>query len=360
MAVEILSRTETSVTLKFQIAGSAQMNMWAMKSGDSSWSSVAVWSAGWGPIGSWITYTFGWYSFSEQYLLPNTTYNMRLNAGDGVMQYFSVKTLPDVYTKSISGAVYVEESGPFPPRPPVDAKSRLMGEWGGSAWGDGAWGGLSTGVKQDVAMIVGQVRIAHQNTNAITGVVRIWKSADKSISGSVNVKKTLSKAITGAVDISAPSYDEITGCVTIHKHSEEVGHSDIVGRVRIAKFYSKDIVGSTRIAKLNSKTISGAVRIMEGETTTISGLVRIVRYGSDTISGRVRIRVAVPEKLPEEWEYAGLAEPEGWENKDKTSTGWEGVEKPEDEWAESEKEATSWNKTDAGAVEWGYPLEDTR
>jgi hypothetical protein len=69
--------------------------------------------------------------------------------------------------------------------------------------------------------------------------------------------------------------------------------------------------------------------------------------------------VITPEKLPENWNYSGVAEPESWEKVDKTATGWSETEKAKDEWSETEKSATSWYDGDnAGAEEWTYPLED--
>ena len=88
--------------------------------------------------------------------------------------------------------------------------------------------------------------------------------------------------------------------------------------------------------------------------------MRILGDKSNYITGRVRIRVAVPEKLPEDWEYSGTTEPEEWENIEKTSTDWSEVEKSDESWNEVEKDATSWSDGDvAGAEEWNYPLEDT-
>ena len=100
--------------------------------------------------------------------------------------------------------------------------------------------------------------------------------------------------------------------------------------------------------------------IWKSQTATISGLARIGKKRTNAITGRVKIRIAVPEKLPEDWEYSGTTEPEEWEKVDKASTDWSEVEKSDESWSEVEKDATSWADSDvAGAEEWNYPLEDT-
>jgi hypothetical protein len=197
-------------------------------------------------------------------------------------------------------------------------------------------------------------------TKTISANVRIAKKVSKTITGVVDVRKAISKAITGAVSISSPSHTDITGCVNIEKHEEVVSHSDIAGRVRIRKYVSKTITGRVRIARLDTSDIQGGVTIFKSQNAEISGSVRILGDRSSYITGRVRIRIAVPEKLPEDWEYSGTTEPEEWEKIDKTSTDWSEVEKSDESWSEVEKDATSWTESDvAGAEEWNYPLEDT-
>lgn len=208
--------------------------------------------------------------------------------------------------------------------------------------------------------ITGVVRIAKTGSTAVTGVVRVAKNLTKTITGVVDVEKSIPKVITGVVNISSPSYTDITGCVNIDKHEEVVSHSDIAGRVRIRKYVSKTITGRARIIRLNTSDIQGGVNIFKSQTAEISGSVRILGDKSNYITGRVRIRIAVPEKLPEDWEYSGTTEPEEWEKIDKTSTDWSEVEKSDENWSEVEKDATSWTDSDvAGAEEWNYPLEDT-
>ena len=74
----------------------------------------------------------------------------------------------------------------------------------------------------------------------------------------------------------------------------------------------------------------------------------------------MKIRIAVPEKLPEDWEYSGTTEPEEWETIDKTSTDWSEVEKDDVNWSEETKEEVSWlEESDTEPIEWSYPLEDT-
>lgn len=207
--------------------------------------------------------------------------------------------------------------------------------------------------------VTGVVRIAKTSSTAVTGAVRVAKNLTKTITGVVVVEKSIPKVITGIVNISSPSYTDITGCVNIDKHEEVVSHSDIAGMVRIREYVSKTITGMARIAKLDTSDIQGGVDIFNSQTAEISGLVRILSDKSNYITGRVRVRVAVPEKLPEDWEYSGAAEPEEWEKVDKASTDWSGVEKSGESWSETEKSATSWYYgDDAGAEEWAYPLED--
>lgn len=197
-------------------------------------------------------------------------------------------------------------------------------------------------------------------TVSIPAVVRIAKNVSKTIAGVVDVENSISKVITGTVSISSPSYTDIAGCVNIDKHEEVVSHSDIAGRVRIGEYVSKSITGGARIARLDTSYIQGGVNIFKSGIAEISGLVRILGDKSNYITGRVRVRVAVPEKLPEDWEYSGTTEPEEWENIDKSSTDWSEVEKSDESWNEVEKDATSWSDGSvAGAEEWDYPLEDT-
>lgn len=128
---------------------------------------------------------------------------------------------------------------------------------------------------------------------------------------------------------------------------------------RIDNINVADISGIARIEKSVNKTISGRARIRTIKTATISGVSDILSIEGATITGRARIKVITPEKLPENWNYSGVAEPESWEKVDKTATGWSETEKAKDEWSETEKSATSWYDGDnAGAEEWTYPLED--
>ena len=196
-------------------------------------------------------------------------------------------------------------------------------------------------------------------TVSISAVVRIAKNVSKTIAGVVDVEKSIPEVITGTVNISSPSYTDITGCVNIDKH-EEVVSSDIAGRVRIGKYLYKTITGRTRIDILHTSDIRGGVNIFKSQIAEISGLVCILGGKSNYITGRVRIRVAVPEKLPEDWEYSGTTEPVEWETIDKTSTDWSEVEKDDVNWSEETKEEVSWlEESDTEPIEWSYPLEDT-
>lgn len=120
-----------------------------------------------------------------------------------------------------------------------------------------------------------------------------------------------------------------------------------------------DISAIARIEKSINKIITGRARIQKENTATITGIANIVRIEGANITGRARIKVTGPEKLPENWNYGELPEPENWNKADKTATGWSEVEKDEEEWTEIDKGATSWSSSnDAGPEEWTYPLED--
>ena len=197
-------------------------------------------------------------------------------------------------------------------------------------------------------------------TESISAVVRIAKNVSKTIAGTVDVEKSIPKVITGTVSISSPSYTDITGCVNIDKHEEVVSSSDIAGRVRIGKYLYKTITGRARIVRLGTSDIQGGVNIFKSQIADISGSVCILGDKSNYITGRVRIRVAVPEKLPEDWEYSGTTEPVEWETVDKISTDWSEVEKDDENWSEETKEEVSWlEESDTEPIEWSYPLEDT-
>jgi hypothetical protein len=128
---------------------------------------------------------------------------------------------------------------------------------------------------------------------------------------------------------------------------------------RIDNINVADISGIARIEKSVNRTISGRARIRTIKTATISGVSDILSIEGATITGRARIKVITPEKLPENWNYSGVAEPEDWEKVDKTATDWNETEKTEEDWSETEKGATAWSDGDyAGAEEWTYPLED--
>ena len=78
------------------------------------------------------------------------------------------------------------------------------------------------------------------------------------------------------------------------------------------------------------------------------------------ISGRVTVRVATPEKLPEDWEYSGTPEPEDWDEVDKDAVSWDEGDKPVDDWSENEKESVNWSSSKEGKPQkWHYPLKDT-
>lgn len=209
--------------------------------------------------------------------------------------------------------------------------------------------------------ITGAVSIAALETKTIDGTVRIQKTDSATISGAVRISGSASKDISGAVRIDSPSYVEIFGTVNIIKQEESVRTKTIDGGVRINKLASENIYGTTRIAALNSSTIIGGVDISKYATSEVTGSVCISVANSNSITGSVRIRASSPEKLPEDWEYSSVSEPEEWNWDEKEAVTWTSSEKAYDEWSEETKDEVSWlEATDTEPLEWNYPLEDAR
>lgn len=108
------------------------------------------------------------------------------------------------------------------------------------------------------------------------------------------------------------------------------------------------------------RNISGRVNVIKDNLSEIQGRVFISNQTIAEISGKVAVRVATPEKLPEDWEYSSTPEPEDWDEVDKDATSWDKVDKPVDDWSENEKESVNWSSSKEGKPQkWHYPLKDT-
>lgn len=108
------------------------------------------------------------------------------------------------------------------------------------------------------------------------------------------------------------------------------------------------------------KSIAGRVNVIKDNLAEIQGRVFVSSQSLAEISGKVTVRVATPEKLPEDWEYSSIPEPEDWDEVDKDATSWDEGDKPVDEWSENEKESVNWSSSKEGKPQkWHYPLKDT-
>lgn len=108
------------------------------------------------------------------------------------------------------------------------------------------------------------------------------------------------------------------------------------------------------------KTITGRVNVIKDNLAEIQGRVFVSNQTIAEISGKVTVRVATPEKLPEDWEYSGSPEPEKWDETSKDATDWDEADKPVDDWSENEKESVDWSSSKEGKPQkWHYPLKDT-
>lgn len=109
-----------------------------------------------------------------------------------------------------------------------------------------------------------------------------------------------------------------------------------------------------------SKSITGRVNVIKDNLAEIQGRVFVSNQTIAEISGKVAVRVATPEKLPEDWEYSSNSEPEDWDEVDKDATSWDEGDKPVDDWSENEKESVNWSSSKEGKPQkWHYPLKDT-
>lgn len=108
------------------------------------------------------------------------------------------------------------------------------------------------------------------------------------------------------------------------------------------------------------KNIAGRVNVIKDNLAEIQGRVFVSNQTIAEISGKVTVRVATPEKLPEDWEYSSTPEPEDWDNVEKDATSWEETDKAVDNWSENEKENVNWQRgEEAHHQKWKYPLKDT-
>lgn len=108
------------------------------------------------------------------------------------------------------------------------------------------------------------------------------------------------------------------------------------------------------------KTITGRVNVIKDNLAEIQGRVFVSNQTIAEISGKVTVRVATPEKLPEDWEYSSTPEPEDWDEVDKDAVSWDEGDKPVDDWSENEKESVNWSSSKEGKPQkWHYPLKDT-
>ena len=90
-----------------------------------------------------------------------------------------------------------------------------------------------------------------------------------------------------------------------------------------------------------SKSITGRVNVIKDNLAEIQGRVFVSNQTLAEISGKVTVRVATPEKLPEDWEYSSTHEPE--------------------DWSENEKESVNWSSSkEVKPQKWHYPLKDTQ
>ena len=157
MAVTVLSRTVNSATLRLRRTGSGQFggSLFEMPSG--TWKGGYQWSSGYEvPVGGTI-------DFTATGLSSNTEYEYYYTGGDGVYYSFYFKTLPDIITKNITGAVKVVYS-------------------------------YSTD-------ITGAVKIVVARDKTITGTVRVDAIIYKKIKGAVRVAKNLNETIIGSLDV---------------------------------------------------------------------------------------------------------------------------------------------------------------
>lgn len=105
--------------------------------------------------------------------------------------------------------------------------------------------------------------------------------------------------------------------------------------------YNTEETGLSFTTTIPYKTIVGRVNVIKDNLAEIQGRVFVSNQTIAEISGKVTVRVATPEKLPEDWEYSSSPEPE--------------------DWSENEKESVNWSSSkEVKPQKWHYPLKDTQ
>ena len=227
MAVELVSRTETSAYLRILREGTGQVDCQLYRVSDDAYITQWSWSAGseWlYPVGSYINFDT---VDTGVTLTENTNYEVYYRAGNGTWKSFYFKTLPDTYTrtKTLSGTVRISHTDTIS----LDGQVKIYkqshieggvmnsGTYGGFGWGGGLWGGAFSAGMRNETEIAGQVRIQRSYDTSITGRVQIKRSEQTSLSGQVRIEKTQQSDISGQVTVYVPGTTYIGGQVCIKK-----------------------------------------------------------------------------------------------------------------------------------------------
>lgn len=132
-----------------------------------------------------------------------------------------------------------------------------------------------------------------------------------------------------------------------------VNNLDSSTQYRISGTYNTEETVVYFTTQTPSKSITGRVNVIKDNLAEIQGRVFVSNQTIAEISGRVTVRVATPEKLPEDWEYSGTPEPEDWDEVDKDAVSWDEGDKPVDDWSENEKESVNWSSSKEGKPQNG-------
>ena len=120
-----------------------------------------------------------------------------------------------------------------------------------------------------------------------------------------------------------------------------VNNLDSSTQYRISGTYNTEETVAVFTTLTPSKSITGRVNVIKDNLAEIQGRVFVSNQTLAEISGKVTVRVATPEKLPEDWEYSSTHEPE--------------------DWSENEKESVNWSSSkEVKPQRWHYPLKDTQ
>ena len=139
----------------------------------------------------------------------------------------------------------------------------------------------------------------------------------------------------------------------------EVNNLDSATQYKISGSYNAEETVVFFTTATPYKNIAGRVDVIKDNLAEIQGRVFVSNQTIAEISGKVTVRVAIPEKLPEDWEYSSAPEPEDWDEVDKDAVSWEEGDKPVDDWYENEKESVNWSSSKEGKPQrWHYPLKD--